>query len=146
MSPTQSFPKRCGNANKIGSTSRIGPDEILPFLKFDHQSLSNIDGLLKRKYDVRNIDKDANYGRRVEDLHMNCLLDKSFTLASDSDCCHMYSLNEIDSNHINKNFKTKSGLKLKTVKIDVIASSQEIDHLPSRSIKNMLSEFWEYLN
>jgi len=71
-------------------------------------------------------------------------------------------INLTDSNQINKNFgmeierssrtatakqvslpnfKTNSGLMQKDDKIDVIFSNKEIDHLPSRNVKNLLSEF-----
>ena len=66
---------------KIGSTSRVGPDNIMPFLKYESESLKKIIYSLKRS--------GENGMHAPIHLKMSCLIDKSFKLVPISDLGYM---------------------------------------------------------
>lgn len=116
---------------KIGSTTRLGPDSILPQIVIDGQSLTKI---------VNKLLVGDNFST-IEDVTLNWLLDKSFKMSSYTDQIHKFSWNEIDSETLNR---TKSS-SLKTLKIAVQASLKSQDHLPSKGLKAMLNCLWKFL-
>lgn len=95
---------------KIGSTSRIGTDNILPFMKFEGTAITHIVSELKKL--VKQVDVTQHH------TQIQWLLDNGFKVPSQTDKATPFLGDEISN-----------------IKINVIASSKEIDHLPSKWLK-----------
>lgn len=132
--PTTVVSKNMWKREKIGSTIRIGPDNILPFIKIDKESMNKI---------ILSLMKEHSKSSGIIDFEpFSWLLDRSFKLGPDNEQTHFFSSKEIDSEKL----KTKSSFSLHSLKIDVIASKKEYDHLPSKNLKKMLNELWNYFD
>ena len=121
---------------KVGSTCRLGPDNVLPSVIIEGESLTKIVNKLMSQNNDRSF---------IDTTILNWLLDKSFKISSQTDQTHLFSLKEIDTETQLKN-KTSH---LRTMKIGTVASLYEQDHLPTKSLKSMLkdlSQFWNNHN
>lgn len=119
---------------KIGSTIRIGPDNVLPFIKIDKESMNKI---------ILWLIKEHSKSSGIIDFEpFSWLIDRSFRLGPDNEQTHFFSSKEIDI----EKYRTKSSSSLHGLKIDVIATKKEYDHLPSKNLKKMLNDLWKYFD
>ena len=118
---------------KIGSTIRIGPDNVMPFIKIQKESINKVISTLMKEHLKSN--------SIIEFQPFGWLIDRFFKFGTDNETIHWFSSKDVESEYC----KSKSSFNISSLKMDIIASRKEFNHLPSKWFKKMLNSLWKNL-